>query len=100
MSRAVFKEYSQGQICLFPMSLDEKISPDAPVRPVNRIVDRLDITDIIDTYNSRGAGSYHPRMMLKLVLYAYLNNICSCRKIEKQSPGKHSLYVAVRHANA
>ena len=34
MSRAVFKEYSQGQICLFPMSLDEKISPDAPVRLV------------------------------------------------------------------
>ena len=93
MSRAVFKEYSQGQICLFPMSLDEKIPTDAPVRLVNQIVDRLDITDMIDTYNSRGASSYHPRMMLKLVLYAYLNNIFKNRatviRIQKPARTQH-----------
>ena len=30
-----------------------------------------------------GRSPYHPRMMLKAVLYAYMNNIYSCRKIEK-----------------
>jgi transposase len=30
-----------------------------------------------------GATSYHPRMMLKVLFYAYMNNIYSCRKIEK-----------------
>jgi len=85
MTKAVFKQYNQGQICMFPMSLDEKISPNAPVRLVNQIVDNLDISKVLDTYKGGGTSSYHPRMMLKLVLYAYLNNIYSCRKIEKQN---------------
>jgi len=85
MSKAVFKQYNQGQVCLFPMSLDEKISPDAPVRLVNQIVDNLDISKVLASYKGGGTSSYHPRMMLKLVLYAYLNNIFSCRKIEKQN---------------
>jgi transposase len=67
------------------MSLDEKISSDAPVRLINQIVDNLDISEILKTYKGGGTSSYHPRMMLKLVLYAYLNNMYSCRKIEKQN---------------
>ena len=30
-----------------------------------------------------GRSPYHPKMMLKVILYAYMNNIYSCRKIEK-----------------
>ena len=80
--KAVFKEYNQGQGTLFPMSLDSKISADSPARLVSQIVDNLDISGIIDTYDGGGTSSYHPRMMLKVVLFAYLNNIYSCRKIE------------------
>ena len=85
MSKAVFKDYSQGQICMFPLSLDDKIPLNAPVRPVNQTVDRLDISKVIDSYKGGGTSIYHPRMMLKLVLFSYLNNIYSCRKIEKQN---------------
>lgn len=35
------------------------------------------------SYKGGGTSSYHPRMMLKVLFYAYLNNIYSCRKIEK-----------------
>jgi transposase len=70
---------------MFPMSLDDKILEEAPVRLVNQIVANLDISKVFDTYRGGGSSSYHPRMMLKLVLYAYLNNIYSCRKIEKQN---------------
>ena len=35
MGKAIFKQYNQGQICMFPMSLDEKIPSGAPVRLVN-----------------------------------------------------------------
>ena len=80
--KAVFKAYNQGQGTLFPMHLDSKISSDSPVRLVSRIVDKLDISHVIDTYDGGGTSSYHPRMMLKVVLFAYLNNIYSCRKIE------------------
>lgn len=83
MSRALFKPYNQGQISLFPLSLDEKIPLNSPVRIINQIVDNLDITKVFDTYKGGGTTAYHPRMMLKVVLFSYLNNIYSCRKIEQ-----------------
>jgi transposase len=82
MSKAVFKSCNQGQTSLFPASLEEKVPEDSPARLINQIVDSLDITKVIDTYKGGGTSSYHPRMMLKVVLFAYLNNIYSCRKIE------------------
>ena len=81
--RPVFKEYNQGQDTLFPINLDSKISQDSPTRLVNQIVDNLDISKILSTYKGGGNSSYPPRMMFKIVvIYAYLNNIYSCRKIE------------------
>jgi transposase len=82
MSKAIFKSYDQGQISLFPACLDEKLPQDSPARLINQIVDSLDISKVIDSYKGGGTSSYHPRMMLKVVLFAYLNNIYSCRKIE------------------
>ena len=83
MAKPIFKSYNQGQISLFPASLDEKIPQDSPVRTINQIVDNLDITNVFDTYKGGGTSAYHPRMMLKVILYSYLNNIYSCRKIEQ-----------------
>jgi transposase len=83
MARKLFKPNNQGQITLFPSSIDEKIPHDSPVRIINQIVDNLDITKVVDTYKGGGASAYHPRMMLKVVLYSYLNNTYSCRKIEQ-----------------
>lgn len=77
-----FKEYTQGQILLFPSRLDENIPTDSPVRLISHVVDQLDITPILATYEGGGTTGYHPRMMLKVLFYAYLNNIYSCRKIE------------------
>src|SRR5690606_684613 len=34
-------------------------------------------------YKGGGTTSFHPRMMIKILFYAYLSNIYSCRKIEK-----------------
>lgn len=82
MAKPIFKSYSQGQVVLFPASLDEKLPADSPARLVNQIVDGLDISRVIDTYKGGGSSSYHPRMMLKVVIFGYLNNIYSCRKIE------------------
>lgn len=82
MAKPVFKEYNQGQVVLFPPSLDEKLPSDSPARLVSQIVDNLDISSVVDTYKGGGSSAYHPRMMLKVVIFGYLNNIYSCRKIE------------------
>ncbi|HBG41862.1 MAG TPA: IS5/IS1182 family transposase, partial [Porphyromonadaceae bacterium] len=73
MARPVFKSYLQGQSVLFPASLDEKLPPDSPARLINDIVDNLDISRVIDTYKFGGRSAYHPRMMLKVVIYWYLS---------------------------
>ena len=79
--RPVFKEYNQGQTVLFPESLDVYIPKNHPVRIISKVVDRLNIQPILERYKGGGTSSYHPRMMLKILFYAYLNNIYSSRKI-------------------
>jgi transposase/signal peptidase I len=78
-----FKSYNQGQVSLFPPSLDEKVPKNSPARIINQIVDNLDLSKVFDTYKGGGTTAYNPRMMLKVVLYGYLNNIYSSRKIEQ-----------------
>ena len=84
MKKPVFKSNFQDQISLFPARLDQNISKDSPVRLIDQIVDKLEITKIERTYLGGGTSAYHPRMMLKVLFYAYMNNIYSCRKIGKQ----------------
>jgi len=84
MARPVFKDYSQNQLSCFPADLGSLIAESSPARIVSMVVDKLDVSEVVRTYKFGGASSYHPKMMLKVVFYAYMNNIFSCRRIEKQ----------------
>ena len=66
----------------FSGQLIGKDSSQSSVRVVNSVVDALDISCLLWAYKGGGTSSYHP-YMLKVLFYAYLNNIYSCRKIEK-----------------
>ncbi|WP_251805179.1 transposase, partial [Antarcticibacterium sp. W02-3] len=81
--KVVFKTYSQDQLSLLPPSYDDLVPKNHPVRIVNTIVDRLDISTLERSYKGGGTSSYHPRMLLKVTIYAYLRNIYSSRKIEQ-----------------
>lgn len=81
--RVVFKRYDQAQQMLLPPSYGDLVPENHPVRVVDEIVERLDISGLEKTYKGGGASSYHPRMLLKVVLYAYLRNMYSSRKIEE-----------------
>lgn len=78
-----FKALPAKSPSLFPENIFDKIPHHHPVRLVNEVVDSLDIEHIMKQYKGGGTTSFHPRMMLKVLFYAYLNNIYSCRKIEK-----------------
>lgn len=84
ISNLRFKSVTSQQSVLFPGNLSDKIRPNHPVRIVNQIVDQLNIDDILSTYKGGGTSSYHPRVMIKVLFYSYLNNIYSCRKIARQ----------------
>jgi len=81
-SKIVFKTYTPNQTLLFPSSVEEKIDQNHPVRIVNKIIDRINIEPLIMKYKGGGSSSYHPRMLLKVLVYAYLVNLYHSRKIE------------------
>ena len=83
MSKIHYHPYTPNQLVLFPQRIDEDIADNDPVRIINAIVDGLDLEAFKKLYKEKGRSPYHPRMMLKVILYAYMNNVYSCRRIEK-----------------
>lgn len=84
-----FRAYDQGQGMVLPPYLDELIEEHHLVRVVNKVVDELDM-DILpkpfkaSKHDRGGSPPYHPRMMLKVIIYSYASGIRSCRKIAKR----------------
>lgn len=72
-----------GQPALLPPDLEELIPEDHLVRVVNRVFDELDLEPILKEYKGGGTSSYHPRMMLKVLVYAYTQRANSSRQIAK-----------------
>ena len=83
MTKIHFRPYNPNQTVLFPPRIDEDIAEHDPVRMVDALVESLTLESFRKLYKECGRSPYHPRMMLKVILYAYMNNIYSCRKIEK-----------------
>jgi len=81
-SKVVFKSYTPNQMMMLPPSLEELIDKNHPVRIVNQVIDRIDIDPLIKKFKGGGTSSYHPRMLLKVLVYGYLNNTYSSRRME------------------
>lgn len=95
MAKKTFKPYSQHQTTLFPMNLGSMIPEGHPVRVLSTVIDSIDLSTLLKDYSSMGASSFDPRMMLKVLIYAYLNNIYSTRKIENSlSENIHMMWLS------
>lgn len=81
----MFKRYDQKQQFLFPLNLEEFVPEDHIARVLNDITNFVDISGIESTYSEEGRPAYHPRLLLKILLYGYLINIRSSRKIEQMT---------------
>jgi transposase len=81
--KVTFKQYNMEQASLLPPRLEELIPGDHLVRVVNRVVDSIEIKPLLAKYKGGGTSSYHPRMMLKVLVYAYAEKIFSSRRIAK-----------------
>lgn len=81
--KVVFKRYDQKQQMLLPPSYEDLVPENHPVRVVNEVIDRIDISALEASYKGGGTSSYNPRMLLKVLLYAYIRNMFSSRKIEQ-----------------
>ena len=77
-----FKDYTMNQLQL-PLSFDDIIPENHLVRAVNTIVDSLSLDPLYDRYKEGGCPAYHPRMMLKIMIYSYTQKVYSSRQIAK-----------------
>lgn len=93
--KLVFKSSRQNQPALLPPSLDELIDDRHPVRMLSEVIEQIDLSELLKTYKGGGTSSYHPRMMLKVLIYGYLSNIYSSRKLEAAvSENIHFMWLA------
>ncbi len=84
--------YKQGenrkQQMFFPPSVDEYVNEDNPVRAIEDYVELLDMVELGFTKSalnsSDGQPAYHPKLLLKIYIYGYLNKIRSSRKLEQE----------------
>jgi transposase len=80
-----FRPYEPDQLLLMPPALADWVPEDHLARFVSDVVESLDLTAIEDTYGEeRGYPPYHPRMMVKVMLYAYATGTYSSRKIARR----------------
>src|SRR6266480_4197980 len=77
---------NRTQSILFPQSLDQIVEQDNEVRIIDLFVESINLADfhfVIKTSNE-GRPAYHPKDLLKLFMYGYLNHIRSSRQLEKE----------------
>ena len=82
-TKVVFNDYSMDQLMMLPPSLEELIPQHHPVRVVNQVISQINIDPLLAKFKAGGSSSYHPRLLLKVIVYGYLSNIYSSRKIEE-----------------
>ena len=78
-----FRAYAQHQAYLLPPRLDEMIESSDLARVVDRVVEGVKIAALLERYPGGGSPAYHPRMMLKVLVYAYGTRVYSSRQIAK-----------------
>ena len=79
-----YLDYNQSNGYLLPPYLEELIPADHLARVVNRVVDLLDIRELTSQEKIEGRPAYHPRMMLKILIYAYSQKTPSSRAIARR----------------
>ena len=78
-----FKPYHQHQIMMLPPSLEDLIAEGHLVRVVNEVINKINLEHLLSAYQTKGTSSYHPQMLLKVLVYGYVSNVYSSRKLEK-----------------
>lgn len=81
-----YRVYEPDQLFLMPPSLREWLPEDHLAYFVSDLVDDLDLSEIEAVYEDeeRGQPPYHPRMMVKVLIYAYCTGVFASRRVERR----------------
>ncbi len=81
-----YRSYEPNQQFLLPVAMQEWLPADHLSYFISEIVDQLDLSGITSVYEgeSRGGPPYHPRMMVKVLVYGYCVGVASSRRIAQR----------------
>lgn len=78
-----FRTINRDTGFLLPPSVDEWLPERHLARFVVEVVDQLDLCSMLKAYRGSGSASYHPSMLLGLLIYGYATKVFSSRAIER-----------------
>lgn len=78
-----FRPINRDTGFLLPPSVDEWLPQRHLARFVVEVIDGLDLSELIKAYRGSGSASYHPAMLLGLLVYGYATNTFSSRAVER-----------------
>lgn len=79
----MLRPYDQSQPFLLPPSLRDFVDERHPAHLLNDLVDQLDLSVLEARYGPLGQPAYHPRLMLKVILYGFSVGVFSSRKLQR-----------------
>ena len=79
-----FLSYSPEQGLLLPPDVKQVLGKDHLCFFVHEVVERLNMKPFVKAYSEEGGTLYHPSLMLKVWLYAYLIGVTSARRLEQR----------------
>jgi transposase len=78
-----FRPINRDTGFLLPPSVDEWLPQRHLARFVVEVIDGLDLSELVKEYRGSGSASYHPAMLLGLLVYGYATKVFSSRAIER-----------------
>ena len=78
-----FRQVDRETAFLLPPSVDEWLPERHLARYVVDVIEQLDLSSMVNAYRGSGSASYHPSMLLGLLVYGYATGVFSSRKIER-----------------
>ncbi len=95
MPETEYKPYVIDAGYLLPPSLADFLGPDDEVHIFREVTEHLDISRLDSDFNGMGQHPYHPRLLLRLLMWGMVNRVVSTRRIEVMSHRDVSfIYVA------
>jgi len=78
-----FRNFDRDTGFLLPPSVNEWLPERHLARFVAEIIDALDVSAMSNSYRGAGSASYHPKLLLAVLVYGYATGVFSSRKLER-----------------
>ncbi len=78
-----FRNFDPGTGFLLPPSLNDWLPEKHLARFVAEVVGGLDLSAMSNSYRGSGSASYHPKLLLGILIYGYATGVFSSRKLER-----------------